>query len=188
MFSKLFKLVFVITSYSPILIIWWVVGIFTYIGEDGKTQIRSLTEIDLSNLINNYWLLILFILMLLLCWFVMHLASTKLTKNHIEVKSIKSSDFNMTTLLLSYFLPCIEFYKKDTIFIVAWIFALFIIILINKNTYFNNPLLKIFGYRYYEISTTKGVSFTMISRKKIINTRDISTYIQLTDYVILNTY
>jgi hypothetical protein len=187
MFSKLFKLVFVITAYSPILIIWWVVGVFTFIDEDGKTQINKLTDISLSTLTNRFWLVIVFILLLVFCWYLLRLAYSRLTKNHIEVKSIKSSDFNMTTLLISYFLPCIEFYKKDTLFIVAWVVVLFLIILINKNSYFYNPLLKLFGYRYYEISTKKEVSFTMISKRKLINPKDINTYIQLTDYVILNT-
>lgn len=187
MFSKLFKLIFVITAYSPIFLIWWVVGIFSYINTDGKTQLRSFSELELTNIASNYWLLIIFILLVLFCWLVMNLAHKKLTKNHIEVKSIKSTDFNMTTLLISYFLPCTELYKKDTIFIVAWIVIVFLIILINKNTYFYNPILKMFGYRYYEISTKKDVSYTMISRKKIINSRDINTYTQLTDYVILNT-
>ena len=187
MFSILFQLMFVVTAYSPILLIWWVVGIFTFIGEDGKTQIRSITAISFFDLKNNYWLIIIFILLLVFCLCVLHLARTKLTKNHIEVKSIKSSDFNMTTLLLSYFLPCIEFYRKDTIFIVAWVIVLVLIILINKNTYYYNPLLKLFGYRYYEIATTKEVSFTMISKRKLINSRDINTYVQLNDYVILNT-
>lgn len=187
MFSKLFKLMFAITAYSPILLIWWVVGVFSFIGEDGKTQIHNLTDISFFDLKNKYWLVIIFILLLVYCWFLLHLAHTKLTKNHIEVKSIKSSDFNMTTLLLSYFLPCIEFYKKDTIFIVAWIVVLALIILISKNSYFYNPLLKLFGYRYYEIATKKEVTYTMISKRKLINSGDINTYAQLTDYVILNT-
>lgn len=187
MFSKLFKTIFVITSYSPILVIWWIVGIFTYIGADGKTLIRGFSEIKLPHLLINYWLLIIFILLFLLSWFLMYLAHKKLTKNHIEVKAIKSSDFNMSSFIISYFLPCTEFYKKDIIFIIAWIIIIFIIIVINKNSYFYNPLLKIFGYRYYEITTKKDVSFIMISRKKLINSKDINSYTQLADYVILNT-
>lgn len=187
MFSKLFKLTFVISAYSPILLIWWVVGVFTFIDESGKTQRYSITDIPLTNLTSKYWVLILFAFLLIFCWYILHLAHTKITKNHIEVKSIKSSDFNMNTLLFSYFLPCIEFYNRDTFFIIIWIVILFIIILISKNSYYYNPILKIFGYRYYEITTQKDVSFTMISKRKLINSKDIHTYAQLTDYVILNT-
>lgn len=187
MFSKLFRLVFVVTAYSPILLIWWIVGIFTFIGDDGKTQIHNVADITFFDLKNNYWLLISFILLLAFSGIVLYLAHTKLTRNHIEVKSIKSADFNMTTLLLSYFLPCVEFYKKDTIFVVGWIVVLVIVILIIKNSYFYNPLMKLFGYRYYEIATKREVTFTMISKRKLINSKDINSYTQLTDYVILNT-
>lgn len=43
----------------------------------------------------------------------MKAARGKLTINNIGVKSIKSADLNMNSLLLSYFLPCIELFKKD---------------------------------------------------------------------------
>lgn len=92
----------------------------------------------------------------------------------------------MTVLIFSYFLPCIEIYNKELVFKIGWIVILFIIVLINKGTYFYNPLIKLFGFRYYEISTINDVTYLMISKKKVINVKSVNAYSQLTDYVILN--
>lgn len=186
MFSKLTKLLFVITAYAPLLIIWWGVSVYNTLKEN-----NSITFIDFSNfqfvdLLDRLNLIYLFLFFVHICWYILFLAQTKLTRNYIELKSIKSSDLNMNVLIFSYFLPCIEIYKKDEIYIFGWIFVLFIIALINKGTYFFNPLMKIFGYRYYEVATKKEVTYLMISKQKIINTNDIKAYSQLTDYVILN--
>lgn len=186
MFSKLIKLLFVITAYAPVIIIYWIVSVYSVL-KDGK----SITFIDLSSfkfvdLFERLNLVYLFLFLFLICYYILFLAKTKLTRNNIELKSIKSSDLNMNTLIFSYFLPCIEIYKKDEIYIIGWILILFIIILINKETYFYNPLMKIFGYRYYEVATKKEVTYLMISKQKLINTNDIKAYSQLTDYVILN--
>jgi hypothetical protein len=112
-------------------------------------------------------------------------AENSLTKNRIEIKAIKSADFNLPTFIISYFLPCIELVKKDSTYMIVWCVILAIIIFINLKTYFYNPCLKLFGYRYYEISTKKDVTFVIISKEKLINANQVKSYSQLTDYVII---
>jgi len=116
----------------------------------------------------------------------MKIAKNKLTINRIDIKSIRSADLNMNTLLLSYFLPCVELFKKDTIFIIGWVIVLLCLIIINKGTYFYNPILKLLGFRYYDVTTKDGVTYTAISKSKLINANDMKLYSQITDYVILN--
>jgi hypothetical protein len=186
MFSKLIKLIFVITAYAPILLIWWLVNVSNVLRDDNSIAFIDFSNFKFVDLFNRLNLIYLFLFLVVICWYILFLAKIKLTRNNIELKSIKSSDLNMNVLIFSYFLPCIEIYKKDEIYIIGWLLVLLIIILINKGTYFYNPLIKIFGYRYYEIATKKEVTYLMISKQKIINTNDIKVYSQLTDYVILN--
>lgn len=186
MFSKLIKLIFVITAYAPILLIWWLVNVSNILRDDNSISFIDFFNFKFVDLFNKLNLIYLFLFLVVICWYILFLAKIKLTRNNIELKSIKSSDLNMNVLIFSYFLPCIEIYKKDEIYIIGWLLVLLIIILINKGTYFYNPLIKIFGYRYYEIATKKEVTYLMISKRKIINTNDIKIYSQLTDYVILN--
>lgn len=185
MLSKPFKLLFVITAYSPVILIWWIVRVFTKVDEKGNNKIISFSDITLDNLQNNWYLLAIFIGLVLFCYYIMFLIKKELTKNFIEIKSIKSADLNMSALLISYFLPCVELYKKDTIYIALWICCFILLIFINKNTFFYNPLMKLFGYRYYQI-VTKDVEYTMISKEKLINQNQVNSYSQITDYVIYN--
>lgn len=186
MFSKVIKLIFVTTAYAPILLIWWLVNLYNILKAGEKTQLINFDNFKIIDIFDRANLIFLFFLLVIFSWVILYLAKTRLTRNSIEVKSIKSADLNMNTLVLSYFLPCIEIYKKDSIFIIGWFFVLVITIFINKGTYFYNPMMKIFGYRYYEITTKKEFSYLMISRSKLINSNDIIAYSQLTDYVILN--
>lgn len=186
MFSKFIKFLFVTTAYAPILLIWWVVSIYNILKAGDKIQFISLVDFGILDIFNRTNLIFLFLLLVVSCKFILYLAKSKLTRNSIEIKSIKSADFNMNSLLISYFLPCIELLKKDVIYIIGWVVILSIIIFINKDTYFCNPLMKLFGFRYYEIATKKEVTYFMIAETKLINTSAITAYSQLTDYVILN--
>lgn len=186
MFSKLIKLTFAITAYAPVILIWWLVSVYSIFKSGGTIGLINFSDIKFSDLFNRLNLIFIFILLVLTCWYILHLATNKLTRNNIEVKSIKSSDLNMNVLIFSYFLPCVEIYKKDVVYLIGWFLALCIIIYINKGTYFHNPLMKLFGYSYYEIATKKEVTYLMISTKKLKNTNEIKAYSQLTDFVLLN--
>lgn len=187
MFSKGIKFLFVATAYSPVILIWWSVSVLNHLNIGGTIKVLNFSEINVNNIFTRFNLIFLFAFLVFICWRILITSKNKLTRNTIEVKSIKSADLNMTPLIIGYFLPCIELYKKDNISFIGWILGLLIIIIINKSTYFYNPLMKLFGYRYYEISTNHEVTYTMISKEKLINKKNINSYSQLTDYVILNT-
>lgn len=182
MFSNIIKLLFVVTAYSPIFLIIGFVEITNILKEHGSIILIKSWN-DFFNRIN---LIFCFFILFLMSYILIKWAQKSLTVNNIEIKSIKSADLNIIPLILSYFLPCIELIKKDTIYLIGWIILLVFIIIINKNTYFYNPLLKFWGYRYYEIATKKEVTYIMISNEKLINVNQVKSYSQLTDYVIIN--
>ena len=186
MFSKLIKLTFAITAYAPVILIWWFVSVYSLLISGKNIGFIDLSDFKFSDLFNRLNLIFIFVFLVLICWYILYLATNKLTRNSIEVKSIKSSDLNMNVLIISYFLPCVEIYKKDVVYLIGWSLALCIIVYINKGTYFYNPLMKLFGYSYYEIATKKEVTYLMMSKHKLKNTNEIKAYSQLTDFVLLN--
>lgn len=186
MFSKLIKLTFAITAYAPVILICWLVSVYGLIQSGKNIEFIDFSNFKITDLLNRLNLIFIFLSLVLASWFILKLANSKLTRNHIEVKSIKSSDLNMNILIFSYFLPCVEIFKKDFIYLIGWFLALCINIYINKGTYFYNPLMKLFGYSYYEIATKKEVTYLMLSKQKLKNTNDIKAYSQLTDFVLLN--
>jgi len=181
MFSNFIKTLFVISAYSPVLLIIGVVEILN-LNKEGY----SITFVDSwKEVFNRINFIFCFFILLPFSILIIKWAENNLTKNKIDIKAIKSADFNLPTFIVSYFLPCIELFKKDSTYLTVWCIILAVIILINLKTYFYNPCLKIFGYRYYEISTKNDVTYTMICKNKLINANQVSTYSHLTDYVII---
>ena len=181
MFSNIIKILFVISSYSPIFLIVGIVEIIN-VTKEGYSISLIYSWQEIFNRIN---LIFIFTILFPVSPLIMKWAKNNLTTNRIAIKGIKSADFNLPTFIVSYFLPCIELFKKDSTFMIIWCVILAIIVLINLKTYFYNPCLKMFGYRYYEISTQKDVTFVLISKEKLINSNQIKSYSQLTDYVII---
>ncbi len=181
MFSNIIKILFVLTAYSPVFLIVGIVEIIN-IHKEGYSIIFVESGKEIFNRINLFFF---FLILLPLSALIIAWAKNNLTKNTIEIKSIKSADSNLPPFIVSYFLPCIELVKKDSTYLIVWCLMLAIIILINLKTYFYNPCLKLFGYRYYEISTKKDVTFTIISKDKLINANQVKSYSHLTDYVII---
>ena len=182
MLSK-FMIYFLATSaYSPILLVVGLVEIAnSYL--EGKIITYINNWQDFFNRINFIWVFIVFVLIL---YSIFQKIKRELTIHKIEIKTIKSANVNIIPIIMSFFLPCVELYKKDLIFVIGWIFFLVIIIYINISTYFYIPILKLFGFNYYEVTTKENVTYIMISKKKIINTNQVKSYSQLADFVILN--
>lgn len=182
MLSK-FMIYFLATSaYSPILLVVGLVEIAnSYL--EGKIITYINNWQDFFNRINFIWVFVVFVLIL---YSIFQKIKRELTIHKIEIKTIKSANVNIIPIIMSFFLPCVELYKKDLIFVIGWIFFLVIIIYINISTYFYIPILKLFGFNYYEVTTKENVTYIMISKKKIINTNQVKSYSQLADFVILN--
>lgn len=186
MFSSFVRLIFVVSAFSPMLFVIWSVEIIKIFKSRETLGFIAFSSLKFADLFNQYNLIFLFLFFVIICYLTLSIAKTKLTKNRIDVKSIKTADNNLTAFILSYFLPCIDLLSKTSISIFVLIFIMLIIVFITKNTYFYNPLIKLFGYKYFEITTTKDVSYLMISKKRLINKNQINAYSQITDFVILN--
>lgn len=182
MFSNIMKLLFILTAYSPIILIIGVVEVFN-IFSDGNSIVLIEHWKELFNRIN---LIFLFILLFVLCFFLIKIAEKKLTIHKIEIDSIDSVDLNILPLIITYFLPCVELLKKGELYIYIWSIVIIIAVFIAKRSHFYNPILMLYGYRYYKVNTKAKVSYTIISKKEMKDTKKVNRYSQLTDYVILN--
>lgn len=182
MLSKFMIYFLAVSAYFPILLVLGLVEIANSYRE-GKIITYINNWQDFFNKINFIWVFIVFVLIL---YSIFQKIKRELTIHKIEIKTIKSANVNIIPIIISFFLPCVELYKKDLIFGIGWIFFLVIIICINISTYFYIPILKLFGFNYYEVTTEKNVTYIMISKKKIINTNQVKSYSQLSDFVILN--
>jgi len=170
MFSRIIKYLLVATSVAPIVFVYWLVG-----------ALRK------GDPLNRYWLLIVLAALVGICKYLLSTATTQLDKRTIQLKSVKSADHNIISFLFVYLLPIFDFVKKDEYYAWAFIIIVVFVIIINTNTYHFNPLLSlVFGYRFYEVATMQEFTYILIAKKELVNRDQVTQYVQLTPYVILD--
>ncbi|GIV41554.1 MAG: hypothetical protein KatS3mg034_0864 [Vicingaceae bacterium] len=164
MFGKLVQIIFVFTSLSPVLLTFW-------FKEFKKNY----------NWCDGLIFLILALLLLLILYFIIKIANQKLEKIPIEIDEVSSADQESIIFIFTYLLPLLDVDNSMILFL----FALFSIIVFTTNLYHFNPMLGILGYHQYEIKINGGTSFILITKKTLVNTKQIKHVVQLTNYIIL---
>lgn len=193
MYSNIVRFIFSLTGLAPIFLSCWLVKTIQNI--DNLTWYLSLSSVKdicngIENIIENHYLLFLFIVTVIVCKFLMNHAIGILPIGSIEVKSIKPVDANFNVFLFSYILPWFKFFvtdSKDWIFLLGTILIYLAMTILWKSTYHYSLINKfLLGYRNYEITTVNGVTYLMLSKEKLVNPRQIDRYVQLLDYMIIN--
>ncbi|WP_343614783.1 hypothetical protein [Flavobacterium sp.] len=192
MYSNFIKFILAFTSLSPILLSYWIVKTLQNLNNfEIYFKIDSWESVvdGLKNIILNHYLLLLFILVFLLCKFLFLQGLKNLSIGAIELKSIKSVDVNFNPILFSYILPWSKFFLKnneDFIFIIGFIIIYLIYVYLGKNSFHYNLILRLLGYKNYEVQTKKEIGYLLLSKKKLININQVTNYIQISDYMIVN--
>ncbi|MEJ5305857.1 MAG: hypothetical protein WHV63_07910 [Ignavibacteria bacterium] len=164
MFNRLVKTILAITSLSPVLLTFW----YKYFSDRWHIE---------DGVIYLILLLILIIVVLLL----LNLANKKLEKLSVKIESVQNADNEVISYIFAYLLPLIGFDLKFLVFILI----LFLFIVYTTNIYHFNPILGLFGYHYYSITIENGTTFILISKKTLMNAKQINKVVQLDDYTLL---
>ena len=164
MFSKLIQLILVTTSISPVLFTLW----FKEFSASG------MWTSGLS------WLIIA-ILLLVVLKFIIETAKRKLEIVPIYISEISNADKESLIFIFTYLIPLLEIDSKMIFFLLI----LFFIIIFTTNIYHFNPLLGLLGYHQYEVKLKEGTTFILITKKTLINVKQVKSVVQLTDYILL---
>lgn len=133
------------------------------------------------------------VLSLLFCIFLGFIAVTiikksqeKLEKLPITITKAKSADKEVIGFFAAYALPLL-FRGHAVPDIGAWVIAILMLIFVLWTTHALqvNPVLGLFGYHFYEVETENGISYLMITDRKINNIQSIKNVIQLSEYGVL---
>lgn len=169
MLSKFAKFSLVATSIAPIFLTLWFV--------------------DFSkewNWHEGLGYLILAVLLTFICWLLLSLSKTRLEKLKLEINSVKTADNEMIGFVLAYLLPLIH---KSSLNVDPWVLlfvmCLLFIVVITSNSYHFNPLIGFLGYHFYEVALSGGVSYVLISRKNIRDSKSIKSVVHVSEYMIM---
>lgn len=152
--SMLNKVLFTLSSTSWIFVIYGISEEMSFVN-----GYKVLTGIVL--------LLIPFILTLI--WLINTIKFSSKESIQGDCQNIEEANNDFLANYLGYFFIGIGLEKFETLITIYVI--IFIFTCVSQNQYYN-PLLLLFGYKYYRATTSKGTSVFVISKKDIRNPKD----------------
>lgn len=124
------------------------------------------------------------------CLKLLDVAKRKLEVLDIKIESAATADREVIGFLLAYVMPLLLSGTAPATLdgiTVMFLIALFAVVVWGTHSYDFNPVLGIFRYHFYEVETPGGISYVLITRKRIVSVQQITKIVQLTEYVILDT-
>ena len=161
-----------ISSLAPIMLIWSIVD---YI------------ENKLSLSWRTWVLLGIFFIFIFLPPLLLQLCRKKLGNEKVTYQSAKILENGGEGFIGTYILPFLSNVITDHwyILMIGLMIILTAVIWVN-NSFCFNPALSLFGYRFYEVSNSKGVTFILLSPKTILNPTEVNQIYNITDYLKLD--
>ena len=182
MVSSLFKFIFISTAISPVLL-----TIFSINAINDWGKINASTWVRIYSIFSNYFYFILIPLTLIfLCWIIISCSQKKLESFEVSLKSVRVSDREAFSFLLAYLLPLVTRPSLGVNMSMLCLFlVVFFVFIFASHSHHFNPLLELFGYHSYEITTEAGMSYILLTRKGIRSCKDINRIVHITDYIVL---
>lgn len=170
MISRLAKFLLVITSLSPIL---FVIGA-------NKASIHKSIYPALPWFASAIGLAFI-------CLLILEYAKKELEVSEIKIVSVKNSDNEVLAFLLTYLLPLFAQDKLDfngDMITCATILLVIFITVYHSNTYHFNPILGLFKYHFFEVTTDSGMSYILLTKKPLKSSNTVSKIVHLSDYMV----
>lgn len=106
-----------------------------------------------------------------ICLGVLWFYSRKVKQRSLQISSLRPADQPAIGFVVAYLLPV----AFERAFVVQWEVLIVVLIMLAwlvyiSDTYLVNPLLRLFGYKFYEVTTEDQITYTLVSRRKIVNT------------------
>jgi hypothetical protein len=165
MLSKFLKIIMVITSVSPVFFTLW----FNDFSNQWKIK---------DGLI---WLVISFAL-IIIAYLILQLSLKKLERIPIQISSIATADKEVIAFIFAYLLPLLDINHK----MLAFVLVLFTFVAFTTHIYHFNPIFGLFGYHFFEVTTTNGVSYVLMSKRQIRNLNQVTEVILVSDYILID--
>lgn len=193
MFSNLIKILIALIGLSPTLLFLEVIVIYQkWKSLSFYLNLSSISIVikEFYQIISIHFALVLFLLLLLSTFYLIIIATTRLPKGIINVKSLKPADNNIVSILSMFIAPIIKMTKvdiSDILFFTGLITLGILYSWIMKNSNHYNLTLKIFlGYNNYEVQTTGDVTYLVLTKKILNNKNLLKEYVFLTDHMLID--
>ncbi|MGA7778246.1 MAG: hypothetical protein WCA85_11115 [Paraburkholderia sp.] len=121
-------------------------------------------------------------------WIIARASSTLETLPVVILKA-RSADKEVIGFFVAYALPLVLRGQSAPDF-GGWLFAggMLLFVLWGTHTLQVNPVLGVMGFHFYEVDTKGGITYLMITRRKISNILSVENVVQLSEYGILEAH
>lgn len=164
MLSKFLELLMVFTSLSPVLLTLW----FKEFSQNWDYK-------------DGLIFLIVAVILWTISFIILRISRRMLQLLPVKIETISTADKEMISFIFAYLIPLLEISYPLLFFLLG----LFVFIVLTTHCYHFNPVFGLFGYHYYEVSIEGGTTFVLMTKKTLMNTKQINSVIQLTDYILL---
>lgn len=170
--SMIARIALLTSSFAPIVLVWGVVDFI---------------ENNLSFTWRTWILLGVFLMFLILPPVVLRLCSRKLGDETVSYQSAKILENGGEGFVGVYILPFLSNVITDHWYLLMiGIMVILTAVTWVNNTFCFNPALSLFGYRFYEVTNTKNVTFILLSRNIINDPNDVKHVYNVTHYLKLD--
>lgn len=123
----------------------------------------------------------------LLCWYIINFIRKNISTTHVNLRSVKPANKEITNYFLAYLFPLITDDKLVANWYLGCFFYISLFVYVGfSGSYSFNPLLSLLGYKLYEAEDDTSVSFVLISKDNIQQgCVDDLKVVQVTDYTYL---
>ena len=137
----------------------------------------SLSPVLIANAINQFercepwksyvWWLVAALLLVILCWRLLRYAENKAEIHEFQIKEFERKDQELLAFLLIYLLPFVR--SENVTFASQWLTSAYVLTIIiiaiaYAGAFHFNPVMRMFGYRFYAVKNHHGVSTLLISK------------------------
>lgn len=110
------------------------------------------------------------LLLVFLCWALLHYAANNAQKNSFLIKEFERNDKEVLAFLLAYLLPFVS--KENMAFTGEWmtgayILAIIFLVIAHAGAFHFNPVMGLLGYHFYAVKDKDGVSSLLISKQEL---------------------
>lgn len=126
------------------------------------------------------------IVMFILCIIIIKVFIKKLDKISFDIEEIESKDGSVASSIMTYLLPLITITFTEINWIAfCGLVIVMVLLLFGTRVALLNPMLYLFGYKYYSIKAKSGAKYTLISKQKKFNKNNKKIMVEIFDDIFI---
>ena len=169
MYSKIIKTVLVLTGLVPIAMVYAWVAI-----SEGDYWIA-------------FWLIIGFSVLVSACWAILTHSRGNIEAMPFKYTTVEPADQENISFVLLYLSPLfVNKMSEVNLNVLIPSAIVYAALIATSYTFQYNPLISLMGWHFYKVASTEGVTYILLTTKKINNLDQIAEVGQLTGYMLLD--